>query len=54
MHDAALIMTTDRLTFQDYNVLQPEKLFNKFYDRYHDLNEKYQRSVKEVVNYSFS
>ena len=54
MHDAALIMTIDRLMFQGYKVLRLEKLFKNFYDIYPDLIEKYQRSVMEIVNDSFS
>ena len=36
-----------------YKVLRLEKSFKKFYSRYQDLIEKYQRSVKEMVNDSF-
>ena len=53
MHNGALIITVDRLMSQGYKVLRLENLFKKFYDRYHDLIEKYQRSVKEIVNDSF-
>ena len=52
-HNGALIITIDRLMSQGYKVLLLENLFKKFYDRYHDLIEKYQRSVKEIVNLSF-
>ena len=53
MHDVALIMTIDRLIFQGFKILPFEKLFKKCSDRYRDLIEKYQRSVKEIVNDSF-
>ena len=43
----------DRLLSQGYIALRPEKSFKKFYGRYQDLIEKYQRSVKLIVNYSF-
>ena len=36
-----------------YVALRLDKLFNKFYGRYQDLIEKYQRSVKGMVNDSF-
>ena len=40
----------DRLLSQGYIALQLEKSFKKFYGRYQDLIEKYQRSVKEMVH----
>ena len=40
----------DRLLSQGYIALRLEKLFKKFYGRYQDLTEKYQRSVKEMAN----
>ena len=40
----------DGLLSQDYIALRLEKSFKKFYSRYQDLIEKYQRSVKEEVN----
>ena len=43
----------DRLQSQSYIALRLEKSFKKFYDRYQDLIEKYQRSVKVMVNHSF-
>ena len=43
----------DRLLSQDYIALRLEKSFKKFYGRYQDIIEKYQRSVKEMVNDSF-
>ena len=33
-----------------YIALRLEKSFKKFFGRYQDLNEKYQRSVKVMVN----
>ena len=46
-------MLVDRLLSQGYVALWLEKSFKKFYGRYQDLTEKYQRSVKEMVNDSF-
>ena len=43
----------DRLLSQGYIVLRLEKSFKKFYGRYQDLIEKYQRSVNVKVNDSF-
>ena len=43
----------DRLLSQRHIALRPGKSFKKFYGRYHDLIEKYQRSVKVMVNDSF-
>ena len=43
----------DRLLSQGYIALRLEKSFKKFYGRYQDIIEKYQRSVKEMVNDSF-
>ena len=43
----------DRLLSQGYIALRPEKSFKKFYGRYQDLIEKYQRSVNVMVNDSF-
>ena len=43
----------DRLLSQGYIALRFEKSCKKFYSRYQDLIEKYQRSVKEMVNDSF-
>ena len=43
----------DRLLSQGYIALRLEKFFKKFYGRYQDIIEKYQRSVKEMVNDSF-
>ena len=40
----------DRLLSQGYIALRLEKSFKNFYDRYQDLIEKYQRSVKVMVN----
>ena len=37
----------------DFCHLRLEKSFKKFYGRYQDIIEKYQRSVKEMVNDSF-
>ena len=44
----------DRLLLQYYIALRLEKSFKKFYGRYQDLIEKYLRSVKVMVNDSFS
>ena len=59
MHDAAQNMMihkslVDRLLSQGYMALKLEKSFKKFYGRYKDLVEKYQRSVKVMVNDAFS
>ena len=43
----------DRLLSQRYIALRLEKSFKKFYGRYLDLIEKYQSSVKVMVNHSF-
>ena len=43
----------DRLLSQGYIALRLEKSFKKFYGRYQDLTEKYQRSVNVMVNGSF-
>ena len=43
----------DRLLSLGYIALRLEKSFKKFYDRYQDLIEKYQRSVNVMVNDSF-
>ena len=43
----------DRLLSQDYIALRLEKSFKKFYGRYQDLIEKYQRSVNVIVSDSF-
>ena len=43
----------DRLLSQGYRALRLEKFFKKFYGRYQDLIEKYQRSVNVMVNDSF-
>ena len=43
----------DRLLSQGYIALRLEKSFKKFYGRYQDLIEKYQRSVDIMVNDSF-
>ena len=40
----------DRLLSQGYVALRLEKSFKKFYGRYQNIIEKYQRSVKEIVN----
>ena len=62
MHDAAHTMMisdiatsawVDRRLSQDYIALRLEKSFKKFYGRYQDLIEKYQRSVNVMVNDSF-
>ena len=39
----------DRLLSQGYIALRLEKSFKKFYGRYQDLIEKYQRSVKIII-----
>ena len=43
----------DRLLSQGYRALRHEKSFKKFYGKYQDLIEKYQRSVNVMVNDSF-
>ena len=43
----------DRLLSQGYKASRLEKSFKKFYGRYQDLIEKYQRSVNAMVNDSF-
>ena len=43
----------DRLLSRGYIALRLEKSFKKFYGRYQDLIEKYQRSVNVMVNDSF-
>ena len=43
----------DRFLSQGYKALRLEKSFKKFYDRYQDLIEKYQRLVNVMVNDSF-
>ena len=43
----------DRLLSQGYKALRLEKSFKKFYGRYQDLIEKYQRSVNVMVSDSF-
>ena len=43
----------DRLLSPGYRALNLEKSFKKFYGRYQDLIEKYQRSVNVMVNDSF-
>ena len=62
MHDAVHTMMisdiatkclVDRLLSQGYIALRLEKSFKKFYGRYQDLIEKYQRSVNVMVNDSF-
>ena len=61
MHDAAhTMMISDIATSawlidlsQGYIALRLEKSFKKFYGRYQDLIEKYQRSVNVMVNDSF-
>ena len=40
----------DQLLSQGYRALRLEKSFKKFYGRYQDLTEKYQRSVNVMVN----
>ena len=42
-----------RLLSQGYIALRLEKSFQKFHGKYQDLIEKYQRSVKVMVNNSF-
>ena len=42
----------DRLLSQGYIALRLEKSFKKFYGKYQDLIEKYQRSVNVMVNNS--
>ena len=44
----------DQLLSQGYKALQLEQSVEKFYDGYQDLILKYQGSVKEMVNDSFS
>ena len=43
----------DRFLSQGYIAFRLEKSFKKFYGRYQNIIEKYQRSVKEMVNDSF-
>ena len=43
----------DQLLSQGYIALRLEKSLEKFYGRYQDIIEKYQRSAKEMVNDSF-
>ena len=43
----------DRLLSQGHKALRLEKSFKKFYGRYQDLIEKYQRSVNAMVSDSF-
>ena len=43
----------DQLLSQGYRALRLETSFKKFYGRYQDLIEKYQRSVNVMVNNSF-
>ena len=43
----------DRLLSQDHTALRLDKSFKKFYGRYQDLIEKYQRSVNVMANDSF-
>ena len=43
----------DQLLSQGYIALRLEKSFKKFYGRYQDFIEKYQRSVNVMVNDSF-
>ena len=43
----------DRFLSQAYRALRLEMSFKKFYGRYQDLIEKYQRSFNEIVNDSF-
>ena len=43
----------DRLLPQGYIALRLEKSLKKFYGRYQDLIEKYQRSANVMVNDSF-
>ena len=51
MHDADHAMIS--VIAQGYVALRREKSFKKFYGRYQDLIEKYQRSVNVTVNDSF-
>ena len=44
----------DRLLSVGYIALQLEESFKKFYGRYQDLIEKHQKSVKKMLNDSFS
>ena len=46
-------LLVDRLLSQDYEVKRLTNSFKKFYGRYPDLIEKYQRSVKDKVDDSF-
>ena len=59
MHDAAHTMMNsdiatsawvDRLLSQGYIALRLEKSFKRFYGRYQDLIEKYERSVNVMVS----
>ena len=43
----------DRLLSQGYTALKLEKSLKKFYGRYQDVIEKYQRSINIMVNDSF-
>ena len=43
----------DRVLSQGYKALRVQKSFKKFYGRYQDLIEKYQKSVNVMVNDSF-
>ena len=43
----------DRLLSQSYIALRLEKSFKKFYGRYQELIEKYERSVNVMVSDSF-
>ena len=43
----------DQLLSQGCIILRRDKSFKKFYGRYQDLIEKYQRSVKETADDSF-
>ena len=63
MHDAIHAMMildmachkclVDQLLSQGFLALKLKKSFKKFYGRYQDLIEKYQRSVNIIVNDSF-
>ena len=60
MHDAAHTMINSGIAtsawmidLQGYIALRLEKSFKKFYGRYQDLIEKYQRSVNVMVSDSF-
>ena len=63
MHDAGHTMMTSDIATSAwlidfchkaiYIALRLEKSFRKFYGRYQDVIEKYQRSVKVMVNNSF-